>query len=478
MSDPLAPVQPDQPMPLGADTWNAMLDAARAHKLSGREGGGAPDNLIVPSLEVIIRNDSGSNLSAGHILRITDWAISPVSSAREHEVRRRPFLVGSTPNASTNLIAILSEPIKNGQYGAAVVQGIAVCDVLINDAAHTYAEPINSLSTRLSSVDSGGAARIIARETGTGLKRAIVLLDATLSGTAEIYGRADSSPALPGEGPRATINLLSDPSGLLLVEVADDAGDNELEFQFTFAGINARVYSGSDLGPQTKLNFLRYTYTVGNNLEITGTDDVGDGEIELEFKNLGTFVRPNGGTTVGPQPRLNFVNATGISWAAANDAGNEEIDITPTLAITSSIISDFTTAVLAIIATFDIDSGVYTPTVTGVANVDSTGAFESQWQRIGDIVQVTGRISVDATAAATATIVRISLPVASNLANTDHLNGLSSVCLDTSGATPITEPTTAGIIFADTTNNEAILYFTPASNASRQITFAFGYEVI
>jgi len=73
-----------------------------------------------------------------------------------------------------------------------------------------------------------------------------------------------------------------------------------------------------------------------------------------------------------------------------------------------------------------IESGTYTPTVAGLANVDATTANECQYMRVGNVVTVSGRIQVDATASGTLTTVRCSLPIASTFTNEWNLGGAGS----------------------------------------------------
>jgi len=73
-----------------------------------------------------------------------------------------------------------------------------------------------------------------------------------------------------------------------------------------------------------------------------------------------------------------------------------------------------------------IESGTYTPTVAGLANVDVTTANECQYMRVGDVVTVSGRISIDATATGTLTRVSCSLPIASTFTDEWNLGGTGS----------------------------------------------------
>jgi hypothetical protein len=119
------------------------------------------------------------------------------------------------------------------------------------------------------------------------------------------------------------------------------------------------------------------------------------------------------------------------------------------------------------ITALNLASGVYTPTVTGVTNVDAVTAYECQYLRVGSTVHVSGRVDVDATAAAS-TQVRISVPIASNF-------GAPADCAGTGSATAIAM--SAGI-FGDTANDAAMMEYIAADAANRAIWFVFSYQVI
>jgi hypothetical protein len=115
----------------------------------------------------------------------------------------------------------------------------------------------------------------------------------------------------------------------------------------------------------------------------------------------------------------------------------------------------------------DFASGAYTPTLTNVANVSANTAFSCQYVRVGNTVTVSGRVDVTATANATSTQIRLSLPVASNFTNNGHLGGTAA-----SNGTTMT-----GYISADTANDEALLTFTSNSTANRSFWFHFTYRI-
>ena len=70
------------------------------------------------------------------------------------------------------------------------------------------------------------------------------------------------------------------------------------------------------------------------------------------------------------------------------------------------------------------DSGNWTPTITLGANAAAATPGACVYQRVGDVVEVSGRINVTATALDTTTVVNITLPVPSTLRGGDDGGGL------------------------------------------------------
>lgn len=115
-----------------------------------------------------------------------------------------------------------------------------------------------------------------------------------------------------------------------------------------------------------------------------------------------------------------------------------------------------------------IKSNVYTPTITSVANVDSTTAYSCMYQQNGSLVTVCGWVDIDPTLASTITTIGISLPVSSDLTSTLDCIGVS---------TPYLLATGSAVIYADTTNNRATLEFTSVHNNNNGYSFTFQYKV-
>lgn len=128
------------------------------------------------------------------------------------------------------------------------------------------------------------------------------------------------------------------------------------------------------------------------------------------------------------------------------------------------------TLTLGDIADTAVASGTYTPTLTHVANVAASTAFQLTYQRIGNTVAVYGRVNVDPTSGSTLTQLGMTLPVASNFTNTLQLGGTGSNHLVIGGIDVA--------IYADDTNNRATLEWTNTDVALRTISFSFGYEVL
>ena len=112
--------------------------------------------------------------------------------------------------------------------------------------------------------------------------------------------------------------------------------------------------------------------------------------------------------------------------------------------------------------------GVYTPTLTGVANVAGSTAFQCFYARVGDVVTVSGKVSIDPTATVD-TQLGISLPIASNIGAEEDLAGVAAC------------PTIAGqsaAILGDAGNNRATLRWLAVDITNQPFAFQFSYRVI
>jgi hypothetical protein len=115
-----------------------------------------------------------------------------------------------------------------------------------------------------------------------------------------------------------------------------------------------------------------------------------------------------------------------------------------------------------------ITSGTYTPTLTNVTNVDASTAYACQYTRIGNMVTVSGKVTIDPNSTS-ATELGMTLPIASNLANEEELAGTAADNGNNNHAVRIK---------ADATNNRAAFVFTPSGNGSADYAFMFMYQII
>lgn len=169
-------VRPGEPFRPSASAWNAMADFVARHT-GGVNGAGPPfPSGVVPSLKVLVRNDTGGDLPIRSVLTPT----APVESAIDlpSQVQAVPYLAADAPAAETDPVVVAVEPIDDGAVGLAVILGLAVVDVDVNDAGHTFAVPAAGQTLKLESA-AEGQVKILWRDSGaSGTKRAVVLIGA------------------------------------------------------------------------------------------------------------------------------------------------------------------------------------------------------------------------------------------------------------------------------------------------------------
>jgi len=116
-----------------------------------------------------------------------------------------------------------------------------------------------------------------------------------------------------------------------------------------------------------------------------------------------------------------------------------------------------------------LDHGTYTPTLTGVANVAASTAYECQYLRVGNTVTVSGKLDVDPTLTVTETKLGISLPIASNF-------GAAEDCAGVAFASGIAGQGAA--IRADATNDRAEMVWIAGDVTNQPMLMIFTYAVV
>lgn len=152
-----------------------------------------------------------------------------------------------------------------------------------------------------------------------------------------------------------------------------------------------------------------------------------------------------------------FANKTGV-WADLVASGGAA-------SFTTVTIGSFTATQLG--TTGVLLSGTYLPTLTAVTNVAASTAYNCQYIRVGNVVNVSGKLDVDPTLTG-ATLLGISLPIASTLSAAEKCSGVAA------SNSLVSE---SGAIDGDTVNNRAQMDWVTTSLANHSMYFDFQYLV-
>lgn len=174
----LQKVQPGEKLRITARTFNAFIDAAQAHQANRH-------SLLVPGQRtqanqslVWVRNDSGEDRARFDVLALGDPLFTPDDALIEFQ--NRPSFEGISPVSDTHFesFVVLQEPIPDGGMGLGLVTGVTACQVAVEYETDAYAGVIDGVYDRLLGGSDGGA-RILWKESGEGLKWAVVLVGAS-----------------------------------------------------------------------------------------------------------------------------------------------------------------------------------------------------------------------------------------------------------------------------------------------------------
>ena len=123
----------------------------------------------------------------------------------------------------------------------------------------------------------------------------------------------------------------------------------------------------------------------------------------------------------------------------------------------------------------NVFSGTYTPTLTSITNIASSSANQCQYMRVGNVVTVSGIVSIAVTTANESSSFEISLPIASGLTTTNvGLAGIISSC-EATGSLPWTG---TGGIMPNVSTDRAKVVFAPGETDAKLYSFHFTYTIV
>jgi hypothetical protein len=187
----------------------------------------------------------------------------------------------------------------------------------------------------------------------------------------------------------------------------------------TDAGVNLLISSATGSATPTPTEF-----------RIQSTTNAGDWSTSLPWGRLSFYASDTSGSGPKIHAAIDVVAAASVASASAlsfktssggADTLTEQLVIKETSAVGAVVelknaagLQIARTAVTSPAATDgNVFSGTYTPTLTNVTNVASSTAVTCQYMRVGNVVTVSGQVSITATAGAAATVLDMSLPIAS-----------------------------------------------------------------
>lgn len=161
----LRKVHPGDRFQIPAGAYNAFVDAAKDYQRRQQSQTQSPPTWERNSAIISIRNESGTDVGQFGVLGIGEPIITPADN--EGQFRARIAVKGVSPQPEHELnFAIAIEPIATNKIGRAIVAGVTVAKLYVEDEDDTTAGAdlgdTDELHTGL------GAARILWKESGSG----------------------------------------------------------------------------------------------------------------------------------------------------------------------------------------------------------------------------------------------------------------------------------------------------------------------
>lgn len=197
-------VQVGRPLNIPAETFNAFIDAARAHKQSTVAFGQSPSGEFRQTGLVPVKNITGEERQRFDVVGVDDPVFTPDDSL--DSFKNQIALDGAIPCEHRHLgrFAILQEPADANGIVPAAVAGVTIARVDVVDESHPFCDVVNCGTEALQS-NPTGSAKLIWKEAGTGTKWAVIRFgetEATPSGSTTTTTTPD--PTSTTVGPTTT----------------------------------------------------------------------------------------------------------------------------------------------------------------------------------------------------------------------------------------------------------------------------------
>lgn len=150
--------------------WSALKQMAgngiNAGSSSGGAGrGGASDSMI------LIKNETGTKLSPGHIVGLDELINTPDTSGKDWDFYRYHKAV--KPDPAKYPFAIAIEEIATGKAGYALLMGVCRVKVDVKNKEHQFARPVKDKPEQMESC-TFGPARLLFREKESGVGAGLI----------------------------------------------------------------------------------------------------------------------------------------------------------------------------------------------------------------------------------------------------------------------------------------------------------------
>lgn len=174
--DMYSKVKPGDELAYPARLHNAMIDTVRDHERARASRGGDGVEQPFKSTIIKVQNDTGEDLAQRSIVGFEEAVFDPAVSLDYFQ--DRVVLAGRKPSLpdDSGRFGVLLADLAADDIGEAVLTGACVVQVMVTDATHRCAEAVDGNSDYLASTDAWPATQILWKETGTGLKWAVVQL--------------------------------------------------------------------------------------------------------------------------------------------------------------------------------------------------------------------------------------------------------------------------------------------------------------